>query len=290
MENNILVITGPTASGKTKATITLAKKINAEVICADSRIIYKGFDIVSAKPSAVEQDSVVHHLIDIIEPNETFSAGDFVKLAKEKIKEISSKNKKVIVSGGTWFYIKSLLDKKELPECPINQDLRLELNKFDNKTLWEKLNSLDFKRANQIHPNNRDKIIRSIEMCYELKMPVSEYIRKENDDFKSIWYCPEISREELYKNINLRVDIMIKSGLYDEYKKIKEKYGLLDIMKNTIGYAEFIDLELGIYKNFDEAVEKIKQHTRNFAKRQLTYFRNNPNIKHFKNIEEIDYV
>ena len=127
-------------------------------------------------------------------------------------------------------------------------------------------------------------------MCYEFKMPISEYIRKENDDYKSIWYCPEISREELYKNINLRVDIMIKSGLYDEYKKIKEKYGLLDIMKNTIGYSEFIDLELGIYKNFDEAVEKIKQHTRNFAKRQLTYFRNNQNIKPFKNIEEINYV
>ena len=290
MEKTILVITGPTASGKTKATITLAKKTNAEVIYADSRAIYKGFDIVSAKPDIVEQNGVIHHLIDIIEPTETFSAGDFVKLAEEKILEIVSKGKNIIISGGTWFYIKSLLDTKSLPECPINPKLRLELAEYDNETLWNKLNSLDSKRANQIHPNNRDKIIRSIEMCLELKAPISEYERKENNKYKSIWYMPEISREKLYENINLRVDSMINNGLYDEYKKIKEKYGIIDIIENTIGYSEFVELEEGVYKNFNEAVEKIKQHTRNFAKRQLTYFKNNPNIKTFKTIEEIEYV
>ena len=290
MENTILVITGPTASGKTKATIALAKKTNAEIICADSRIIYKGFDIVSAKPSKIEQQGVVHHLIDIIEPTENFSAGDFVKLAKEKIKDINSRGKKVIISGGTWFYIKSLLNEEELPECPINQKIRDELNRFDNETLWNKLNSLDSTRANQIHPNNRDKIIRSIEMCLELNMPVSKYKRKENNKYNSIWYMPEISRDELYQNINLRVDNMIEIGLEDEYKKMKEKFGSLEIMKNTIGYSEFIELEEGKYKSFNEAVEKIKQHTRNFAKRQLTYFRSRNDIKTFKTTEEIDYV
>ena len=290
MEQNILVITGPTASGKTAATIALAKKTNAEVICADSRIIYKGFDIVSAKPDINEQDGVVHHLINIIEPTENFSAGDFVKLAEEKIKDIISREKNVIISGGTWFYIKSLLDDKALPECPINPELRLELSQYDNETLWNKLNSIDPKRASEIHPNNRDKVIRSIEMCYSLNSPISEYKRKDNNSYKSSWYMPEISREELYNNINLRVDKMIKLGLEQEYKKMKEKYGLLEIMKNTIGYSEFIELEEGKYKNFDETVEKIKQHTRNFAKRQMTYFRSNQDIKTFRSIEEIDYV
>jgi len=270
--------------------VKLAKKINAEVICADSRIIYKGFDIVSAKPTVAEQDGIPHHLIDIIEPTEMFSAGDFVKTAQEKIEDIFSRNKNIIISGGTWFYIKSLLDTSALPDCPINPKLRLELEQYDNETLWEKLKSLDSDRANLIHPNNRDKVIRSIEMCIELDMPVSQYKRKENKPYNSKWYCPEISREELYDNINLRVDIMIKNGLFEEYQKLKEKFGLLEIMKNTIGYSEFIDLENGIYKDFDEAIEKIKQHTRNFAKRQLTYFRNNPEIKNFKTIEDIEYV
>ena len=290
MEKNILVLTGATASGKTKASITLAKKINAEIICADSRIIYKGFDIVSAKPTFDERENVVHHLIDIIEPKENFSAGDFVELSHKIIEDIFSRNKNVIISGGTWFYIKSLLDKKALPECPINPKLRLELSKFDNEALWNKLNSIDPKRASQIHQNNRDKVIRSIEMCYELNFPISEYERKDNFNYSSLWYMPDISREELYNNINLRVDMMIEMGLEEEYQKMKEKYGILDIMKNTIGYSEFIKFEEGIYKNKAEVIEKIKQHTRNFAKRQLTYFRNNPEIKTFKTVEEIDYV
>ena len=268
----------------------MAKKINAEVICADSRIVYKGFDIVSAKPDKTEQDGVVHHLIDILEPTEEFSAGDFVKLAEEKIEDIFSRNKNVIISGGTWFYIKSLLAPVRLPECPINKEFRLELSKLDNEALWNELNSLDPVRANQIHKNNRDKVIRSIEMCKALDAPISEYKRKENNKYKSVWYSPEISREKLYDNINLRVDNMVESGLYDEYKKMKEKYGIVDIMKNTIGYAEFVDLEKGKYKDFNEATEKIKQHTRNFAKRQLTYFRNNPEIKTFRTVEEIEYA
>lgn len=290
MEPTILVITGPTASGKTKTAIKLAKKNNAEIICADSRIIYKGLDVVSAKPSAIEQENIKHHLIDIIEPTETFSAGDFVKYSKKAFDDILSKNKNIIICGGTWFYIKSLLDEKALPECPINQALRKELGKSDNIELWEKLKAMDYKRASQIHPNNKDKIIRSIEMCVALNMPISEYTRKDNKQYKSVWYMADIQREKLYERINQRVDIMIEEGLFDEWKKMKEKYGNLEILKNTIGYSEFFDLEEGIYKNFEEAVEKIKQHTRNFAKRQLTYFKSNENIKLYKSIEDIKYV
>ena len=287
MDKKIIVITGATASGKTKLSIELAKKINAQIICADSRIVYKNLDIVSAKPTIIEQDGVVHHLIDILEPTVEFSAGDFVILAKKKIEEIQNQEKNAIICGGTWFYIKSLLDEKALPECPINQNLREELAKLDNQTLWEKLNSLDSKRANLIHPNNKDKVIRSIEMCEFLGSPISEYQRKDNEKLDSIWYMPKMDRETLYNRINLRVDEMVELGLYEEWKKNKELYPNSKIMRNTIGYSEFYDLEDGIYSGFNEAVDKIKQYTRNFAKRQLTYFNNAKNIKPVENIDDI---
>ncbi|MBE7708639.1 MAG: tRNA (adenosine(37)-N6)-dimethylallyltransferase MiaA [Cyanobacteria bacterium SIG27] len=287
MDKKIIVITGATASGKTKLSIKLAKKINAEIICADSRIVYKNLDIVSAKPTLEEQDGIIHHLIDILEPNIEFSAGDFTTLAKEKIKEVQNKKKNVIICGGTWFYIKSLLDEKALPECPINQQLREELEKYDKQTLWEKLEKLDFKRAQLIHPNNKDKVIRSIEMCKFLGSPISEYQRKDNEKIDSIWYMPKMDRETLYNRINLRVDEMIKIGLYEEWQKNKKLYPNSKIMKNTIGYSEFYDLEEGVYSNKKEAIDKIKQYTRNFAKRQLTYFNNAKNIKSVENIDDI---
>ena len=281
------MITGATASGKTNLTIKLAKKFNAEVICADSRIVYKDLDIVSAKPTIEEQQGIKHYLIDIITPNQDFSAGDFSNCAKEKIDEIFSKEKNVIISGGTWFYIKSLLDKKALPECPINHQLREELSGLDNQVLWEKLKGLDEKRANLIHPNNKDKVIRSIEMCIELNQPISEYKRADNEIYEANWYMPDLTREELYERINTRVDIMVEMGLYQEWQKNKEKYPDSKIMKNTIGYSEFYDLEEGKYTSIKEAVDKIKQYTRNFAKRQLTYFRSNDKIKLIKSEEEI---
>lgn len=260
----------------------MAKKINAEIICADSRIVYKDFDIVSAKPTILERDSVVHHLIDILEPTVDFSAGDFTTLAKEKIEEIQSKGKNVIICGGTWFYIKSLLDEKTLPECPINKDLREELAKLTNSELWEKLNSLDNIRASLIHPNNKDKIIRSIEMCIALGEPISQYKRKDNEKYVAKWFMPQIDRETLYERINYRVDEMMKLGLYEEWQKNNEKYPNSKIMKNTIGYSEFYD-----FPNINEAIEKIKQYTRNFAKRQLTYFRSNEKILAVNGLEDI---
>ena len=160
MNKKLIVLTGATASGKTKLSIQLAKIIDAVIICADSRIIYKDFDIVSAKPTIEERFDIPHYLIDIIDPNQDFSAGDFVSEAK---KIINNTNKNIIISGGTWFYIKSLLDEKALPNCPINKILREKLSTYSNSELWEKLNKIDPKRASLIHQNNKDKIIRSIE-------------------------------------------------------------------------------------------------------------------------------
>ncbi len=270
----ILVITGATASGKTKLSIEAAKYLNTEIICADSRIVYKDLDIVSAKPTLREQEGIIHHLIDIKSPIEgDYSCGDFVRGAKEIID--NSKSSPIIIQGGTWFYIKSLLDSKNLPEYGQNPKLRKELEKYTNDELYEILKEKDEKRALLIHKNNRDKIIRSIELTEAIQGKISEYERKDNEQYETLWFMKDYSREELYERINLRVDIMIKDGLYEEWLKNKEKYGRLEILYNTIGYREFFDLEDNIYKDFDEAVSKIKQHTRNFAKRQLTWFRTN---------------
>ena len=272
----ITVITGPTASGKTSLAIELAKKIDAEIISADSRIIYKDLDIVSAKPKEEEKEGIIHHLIDIKTVDDgVYSAGDFVKDAKKAIEKIKSEGKNIIIQGGTWFYIKSLLDEKSLIEFGQDKNLREKLNKLSNDELYEILKSKDEKRAELVHKNNRDKIIRSIELIELTGMKLSEYKRKENEQFDAVWFMKDITREELYEKINLRTDLMIKEGLYFEWEQNIKKYKNHEILYNTIGYREFFDLKEGVYKSFNEATDKIKQHTRNFAKRQLTWFRQN---------------
>lgn len=285
------MITAPTAAGKTKLAISLAKKIDGEIISADSRSVFKGLDIVSAKPSPKETEGVRHHLIDIKEPlDEPYSAGDFCSDARKCIDDIQSRGKAVIISGGTWFYIKCLLDNKALPEIGSNRELRRELEEFDSNVLWERLNKIDKKRAEKIHPNNKERVIRALEMAETIGGEVSGAERKENG-LSSVWFSNRFiepnNREELYKRINLRVDDMVKKGLYEEFKGMKERYGRTKVLYNTIGYKEFFELEDGVFSSFDEAVDKIKQRTRNFAKRQLTFFKTMPEIIKAENEEEI---
>ena len=276
----ITVITGATCSGKTEISVNLAKKTNSQIICADSRSIYKGFDIVSAKIKKEQMQGIKHYLLDIISPDEDFSAGDFVNYADIAVKEIVKEGKNVIITGGTWFYIKSFLDEKELPKVGINKELRSQLNQKSSDEIWQILNELDPIRAQQVHKNNTDKVIRSIEMCKGLNMPISQYQREQKQNtYRAKWYMPKISRGELYERINKRVDMMIEEGLYEEWQKNKTLHPNSKVMRTTIGYREFFELEEGVYKNFSEAVEKIKQRTRNFAKRQLTYFRSNRDIE-----------
>lgn len=264
----LIVITGATASGKTALAIDLAKIIGAEIISADSRIVYKDLDIVSAKPDFEEQQGIIHHLIDIKTVEEgVYSAGNFVKDAKKIINEAKTP---LIIQGGTWFYIKSLLDNKNLIEFGEDKELRKELQKKTNDELYEILKSKDEKRAGLIHKNNRDKVIRSIELIELTGSKISEYEREDNEKFEAVWFMRDFSREELYERINKRVDIMMNKGLYDEWEINSKKYPNNEILYNTIGYREFFD-----YEEKEEATEKIKQHTRNFAKRQLTWFRQN---------------
>ena len=277
-KTKIIVITGPTASGKTSLAINLAKIIKTDIICADSRIIYKGFDIVSAKPALSEREGVIHHLIDIKNPDEDFSAGDFVSLSKEII---SNTDKPLIVQGGTWFYIKSLLDDYEMINSSKDEKLREELKQYSNEEIHKKLQMLDPKRADLIHPNNRDKAIRAIEVCVQLNKPMSEIKRKKNIKYDSIWFMPDIERELLYERINKRVDIMLDMGLYEEFQTVSSFYPDNKIIKNTIGYQEFLEFD------YNTAVDKIKQHTRNFAKRQLSYFNSRKDIHKIKSLDDL---
>ena len=285
------MITGPTASGKTALAIKLAKKIDAEIICADSRIVYRGLDIVSAKPDIIEQDGVPHHLIDIKDPvGEPYSAGDFANDAKAVIEKIKEKNKPVIIAGGTWFYIKCLLDEKQLPEISADKELRDGLEKYDNDTLWNMLKKIDPARAEEIHKNNKERVIRAIEMVKTLGDSVSSAERKTND-YDSIWFSndfiEEKNRDALYKRIDSRVEIMVQNGLYYEWERAVKKYSRNEVLENTIGFREFFELQDGIYEDLNDAIKKIKQRTRNFAKRQITFFRSENKINIIKNEDEI---
>ena len=180
----------------------------------------------------------------------------------------------------------SLFDEYELIQSSKDPELRKSLEKLSNEKLHEKLQKLDPKRANLVHPNNRDKVIRSIEMCEFLGSPVSQFKRSENKKYNPIWFKTEFEREILYERINKRVDEMVKLGLYDEWKKNKELYPNSLVIQNTIGYSEFFE-----YADINLAIEKIKQHTRNFAKRQLSYFNSRDDIKKVNSVDEIlDYI
>lgn len=218
-----------------------------------------------------------------MEPLELFSAGDFVQYARKAMDNIKSRGKNVIISGGTWFYIKSLLDDEELPNVAKNPELRAELEKKSSTELWNMLKTLDAKRAEVVHPNNAEKIIRSIEMCKALGYPVSEHKRDKNSANNAVWFAPDINREDLYKRINERVDIMMSAGLKEEFDRLIEKYGPNEIISSTIGYREFLENE-----NTRDAVGKIKQHTRNYAKRQLSWLKNNANIN-FADFENYNF-
>ena len=246
----LIIITGPTASGKTDLAIKLAKKYDLEVISADSRIIYKDLDIVSAKPTKKEQDGVIHHLIDIRSVNDgIYSAGDFIKDAKEII---NSAKKPLIIQGGTWFYIKSLLDDKNLIEFGENKELRRELSKLTNEELYAVLKEKDEKRASLIHQNNRDKIIRSLELIEAIGGKLSEYEREDNEKYIAYWFMKDIQREELYKKINLRVDLMCEMGLYEEWERNKEKYP-----NNEILFENFLTLRVAFIIQKKKQLKKL---------------------------------
>ena len=279
MKAKVIAVVGPTASGKTKLAIELAHKLNGEVISADSRLVYKGFDIASAKPTIEEREGIPHHLIDIVEPEFNYSAGNYVEDAKRAIEDILSRNKTPIVAGGTGLYFRVLLEHYDLPKVETDFELRANLEKRSKEDLLEELEKVDKITYERVKDANLRRIIRALELIKTLKKPLSEIQLEKEPEYNVEWIIPEIpSREWLYDRINKRVDIMVEMGIIDETKNLIAKHGRIGNIVDTIGYKEILTYLDG-QATLDSALDKLNQHSRNYAKRQLTWFRKNPNLE-----------
>lgn len=279
MKPKVIAIVGPTASGKTAMSIELAKKINGEIVSADSRLVYKGFDIASAKPTIEEREGIPHYLIDIVEPEFDYSVGNYHDDARKAIYEIISKGKTPIVVGGTGLYFRILLENYNLPRVEANYELRAELDKKEKEELLEELKQLDKITYERLFDSNKRRIVRALEVIKLLNKPISEMEIEKEPEFDVEWKMPKMeSREWLYNRINKRVDIMVEQGLIDETKFLLKKHGRIKNFICTIGYQEILTYLDG-EATLDEALDKLKQHSRNYAKRQLTWFRKNPELE-----------
>lgn len=280
MKQKLLVLGGPTAVGKTELSIKLAKELKGEIISADSMQIYKYMDIGSAKVTEQEMDGIKHHLIDVIEPNVPFSVADFKEYGEISLKNILSKNKFPIIAGGTGLYINSLTCNMTFTEAEKDEEYRLYLEKLSeekgNDFVHEMLKEIDPISYKEIHANNRKRVIRALEVYKLTKKPFSSFNAGEDfykSDYDVYYYVLTMNRDKLYERINKRVDIMIEKGLLEECIKLK-KMGYTSDMQSMqgIGYKEILYyLENKI--SFEDAVNMIKQGSRNYAKRQLTWFR-----------------
>ena len=292
-KKKIIVICGPTASGKTSLGIQIANLINGEIISADSMQIYKDMDVGSAKPTAEERAQAVHHLVDFVEPNKRYSVADFKKDAENKIKEILFKNKVPIIVGGTGLYVNSLIYNIHYNEIETDLEYRKALEKNTIQELYEMAEKTDHDALMKISPTDRKRISRILEIYHSTgrtKTELEKESRHEPEyDYKV--FVLNMDRQKLYDRINLRVDLMIKAGLVDEVKQMLEKYNEFPTSMQGLGYKEIVDYLKGKC-SLDEASEKIKIETRRYAKRQLTWFRSYSNATWIEsgNSDNIDVI
>ena len=299
MKERLLVITGPTAVGKTNISIKLAQDLYGEIISADSMQIYKYMDIGTAKISRDEMEGINHHLINIIYPDEDFTVSNYKSRATELITQINAKGKLPIVVGGTGLYINSLVYKLKFTKVPPNEELRtkyeLLADTYGNEYIHNELAKVDKVSSEKIHIADRRRIIRALEVFYITGKSMSEYnenFRKEVDKYDLAMICLNMDRDKLYERINKRVDIMIDKGLIREVKSIINMgYSKELVALQGIGYKEII-MYLDGDISLDRAIEMIKQGSRNYAKRQLTWFRRDKrykwiNIDDFSNLQEL---
>ena len=270
----IVVICGPTASGKTALGIQVAQQANGEIISSDSMQIYKDMDIGTAKPTEEERAQAVHHLVDFVSPDERYSVADFKKDATEKIEDILSRGKLPIIVGGTGLYVNSLIHNIEYKEEITDIEYRNELEKVDLETLYKQAQEIDPEAAAKVSQNDRKRITRILEIYHttgKTKTQMEAESRQEvKYDYKIFVLTPE--RDKLYERINLRVDLMIQAGLVDEVRELLKKYKEFPTAMQGLGYKEvkeYLDGEI----TEEEMIEKIKQESRHYAKRQLTWFR-----------------
>ena len=281
----IVVVCGPTASGKTALSVELAKRLSGEIISADSMQIYKGMDIATAKPTAQEKQGIPHYLMDFLDPHDSFSVADYVKMAHERITDIASRGKLPIVVGGTGLYISSLIDNLSFEETESDyeyrDELRLLAQEKGNGYLLRMLREIDPDTAAKLHENNLNRIIRALEVYKTTGKTMSEQQRLSRlspSPYDPCMIQLDYDRETLYDRINRRVDIMLEQGLVEEARAIYDRnYDRSLPALQGLGYKQLFRVFDGEY-TLSEGIEAIKQETRRFAKRQLTWFRRDRRI------------
>lgn len=279
----VLAVVGPTASGKTALAVELAKRLGGEIVSADSMQIYKGMDIASAKPTEAEKQGIPHHMMDFLPPETPYSVAEYVKAARACILEIYKRQKLPILVGGTGLYVDSLLTGTQFIETETDFDLRARLEtEFDalgGEKMLEKLAAFDRDTAARLHPNNRKRIIRAFEVYTLTGKTMTEALAASREKPSPFTPCyigiAYENREILYDRINRRVDIMLENGLLAEARAFFQ--GTPDTAAQAIGYKELKPYLDGVL-SLDEAVDNLKRATRNYAKRQITWFKRNPQI------------
>jgi tRNA dimethylallyltransferase len=288
MKEKLVIIVGPTAVGKTRTSIELAKAIDGEIISGDSMQVYKGLDIGTAKVTEAEKEGIPHYLLDIKHPSEPFSVAEFQEKAKELITRINNKGKIPIIVGGTGLYIRAVTHHYEFSEAKKNIVLRTRLQKKADEwgagALHAELESVDPIRAKEIHPNNIHRVIRALEIYYETGNVPSEEQKKKSDGKESAYDLALIGltmeRENLYDRINQRVDLMMEAGLIDEARWLLEINLSESLAAKAIGYKELFPYLKGEI-TLDEAVSLLKRNSRRYAKRQFTWFYNQMDVEWF---------
>lgn len=280
MDVKVLVVVGPTGVGKTKVSIELAKRLNGEIISGDSVQVYKHLDVGSAKVTPDEMEGVVHHLIDYLELDETYSVADFQREVRTKIHEIVARGKLPIICGGTGLYIKAALHNYEFHSEARDIKRVTQYESFSNEELYNKLTEVDPLSAKKFHPNNRVRVLRALEYYSQMKQPISTVNQSHEEVYENFIIGLTMDRERLYERINLRVDKMLQKGLLEEVERL---YPMKEHIEG-IGYNELFSYKDGVL-DLDEAIEKIKQNSRRYAKRQYTWF-NNQMATHWIDVEE----
>ena len=289
----VIVICGPTASGKTSLSIELAKKINGEIISCDSMQIYKDMSIGTAKPTVDEMQGIKHYLIDCVSPEVRYSVADYKKDATKAIEDILSNGKTPIIVGGTGLYLEALIYNIEYNEIETDLKYREELEKIEKENglekLYEMAEKIDKMAIEKISRNDKKRIFRVLEIYHstgKTKTDLEVESRKKEPKYNFILFGITMDRDKLYDRINKRVDIMIEQGLIEEVKELLSKYKEFPTAMQGLGYKEVVEYLHGIITK-EEMIEKIKMETRRYAKRQLTWFRKYKNLKWINGLDNI---
>ncbi len=292
MKKNLIILLGPTAIGKTDLSLKLAEQINGEIVSCDSMQIYKYMDVGSAKVSKMEQTRVKHHLIDIVYPDEEYTVADYKRDAENIINSLNDLGKVPIVTGGTGLYINSLVYKLNFTTAEPDYQLRERLEKMAETDgvdkVFDILKSIDAETSEKLHPNDIKRVIRAIEIYEQSGITMGEYnknFRTEVEDYNLYMIGLNMDREKLYERINLRVDLMMEAGLLEEVKSLIEKGYTKDLISmQGIGYKEVMDY-FEDRMTLEDTIDLVKQKSRNYAKRQLTWFRRDDRINWYNKDE-----